>query len=326
MNLVHPGMRPKAALLIFAIMLLAGCNSETPVTIPPEATSEARSERTAELPAEITPSPSIAKDCSRGDYLDEIESGGQARQFLLHVPATDRPEEPAALVLAFHGAGITSERFEDYTRFSTVADREDFLNVYLQALGQHPTWNTTPGLNNPDIQFVSDLIDALERRCNIDPKRIYASGHSNGGGMANRLACDLADRIAAIGTVSGAYRWSEECYPSRPVAVFAIHGAKDTIIPYNGYPEAKQPPAAYYAISVPIPQWASAWAKRNVCDPEPAEIVHNVLISEKKWSNCRAGADVVLYTIEDQGHEWPADLIDVGQTIWGFFVQHPRMQ
>jgi polyhydroxybutyrate depolymerase len=140
----------------------------------------------------------------------------------------------------------------------------------------------------------------------VDPNRIYASGHSNGGGMVNRLACELADRIAAIGTISGAYGASADCAPSRPVPVFAIHGTEDPIVPYEG-----------------IPDWALGWANRNGCDPEPLNIPHNVLIHEQKWSNCRAGADVVLYTIEDMGHDWTHDIINMGQTIWDFFAQHP---
>jgi polyhydroxybutyrate depolymerase len=83
--------------------------------------------------------------------------------------------------------------------------------------------------------------------------------------MADRLACELADRIAAVGTVSGAYQRSAQCSPSRPVPVFAIHGTADNIVPYEG-----------------IPEQASAWAQRNGCDPEPVKVIHNVLISEKQ--------------------------------------------
>lgn len=124
--------------------------------------------------------------------------------------------------------------------------------------------------------------------------------------MANRVACELADRIAAIGTVSGAYQ-SANCTPSHPVPVFAIHGTADNIVPYNG-----------------IPEWAAAWANRNGCNPEPVEIVHNVLILEQQWSNCDEGADVILYTIQDLGHDWTHDIINFAQTIWDFFEQHPK--
>ena len=299
------GMR-RIALLSFLIFLIA-CAPEPPAILPsavvPQATAEPTPEVTTEITAQVTPSPFIAEDCGRGDHFDEIQSSGQTRQYLLHVPPTYDPEEPAALVLVFHGAGIGAERFVGYTRFSSVADREGFLVVYPQGLGEEPFWNTSP--RSYDVQFISDLLDHLQSRCHVDPTRIYASGHSNGGGMVNRLACVLADRIAAIGPVSGAYS-SGNCLPSRPIAVFAIQGTADTIVSYRG-----------------IPEWAAGWAQRNGCDPEPIEVPHNVLISEMQWSNCEAGADVVLYTIQDLGHEWPSDLIDVGQTIWEFFEQHP---
>ena len=295
--------------ILIIFILLASCTSQkplaTPSVVPSKATPALTPEGTAEIPSTVPSPPTITEDCTRGDYLDEMESGGQTRQYLLHVPATYQPEEPAALVLVFHGAGISAERFVEYTRFSNVADREGFLIVYPQGQGpkEEPFWDTSSG--SRDVQFVSDLIDHLQGRCHVDPNRIYASGHSNGGGMVNRLGCDLADRFAAIGPVSGAYP-SGRCSPSRPIPVFAIHGTADNIISYES-----------------IPEWAAGWAERNGCDPEPAQVAHNVLISEQQWSNCDAGADVILYTIHDLGHDWTHDLINFGQTIWGFFEQHP---
>ena len=294
---------------VFIFILLTACTPEqlpiTPSVIAPDATFGAPSENTVEIPSTGTPSPTVTEACTRGDHVNEIESGGQVRQYILHVPPTYKPEEPAALVLVFHGAGISAERFVGYTRFSNVADREGFLIVYPQGQGpkEEAFWDTSPG--SRDVEFVRDLIHQLQSRCRVDPNRIYASGHSNGGGMVNRLACDLADRIAAIGPVSGAYQ-SGRCSPSRPVPVFAIHGTADNIIPYEG-----------------IPEWAAGWAERNGCDPEPAEVLHNVLISERQWMDCREGADVVLYTIVDLTHDWTHDLINFGQTIWYFFEQHP---
>src|SRR5215211_5681072 len=224
----------RCVVILSGFIFLAGCAPEQPVITPSVAPSALAvtlaltAPVTAANTLEATPSPVVAKDCARGDYFDEIESGGQPRQYLLHVPATYKPNEPAALVLVFHGAGIGAERFVSYTRFSTVADREGFLIVYPQGLGEEPVWNPSPG--SRDVQFIRDLIDHLQRRCRVDPERIYASGHSNGGGMVNRLACELADQIAAIGPVSGAYQASGDCSPFRPVPVFAIHGTADTIV------------------------------------------------------------------------------------------------
>lgn len=299
------GIYQTASVLVF--VLATACTAERPVgtapsPIPTNVTPSLPAQVTAGTTSLVTPSPVVKENCTRGDYFDQMESGGQTRQYLLHVPATYKPEEPAALVLVFHGAGIGAERFVGYSRFSNVADREGFLIVYPQGLDE--VWNPSPG--SRDVQFVRDLIDHLQRRCSVDPNRIYASGHSNGGAMADRLACELADRIAAIGTISGAYQRSGQCSPARPVPVFAIHGTADNIIPYEG-----------------IPKWAAAWAERNGCDPEPVDIPHNVLIGEERWSNCSEGADVILYTIQDLGHDWTHDLINFGQTIWDFFEQHP---
>jgi polyhydroxybutyrate depolymerase len=306
-------MRWIVILLIF--ISFTGCTPEKPLTIPSVvvSTSAVTPAPSLEVTAEVTSaataisisSSAVTENCIRGDFFDEIQSGGQTRQYLLHVPATYRPEEPTALVFVFHGAGISAERFVRHTRFSNIADQEGFLIVYPQGQGpaDEPFWDPSPG--SRDVEFIRDLIDHLQRRCHVDSNRIYATGHSNGGGMVHRLACELADRIAAIGPVSGAYS-SGNCSPSRPVPVFAIHGTADTIISYDG-----------------IPEWASAWAERNRCDPEPVEVIHNVLISEKQWGNCQEGADVILYTIQDLGHDWTHDLINFGQTIWDFLEQHP---
>ena len=307
-------MNAKILCLRALALLIVLCISCQPATAIPSPSATASPSPTP---------PYTTTNCPPGDHTETLTSGGQVRRYRLHVPLTYQPEKPVALVLGFHGAGSNSEQFETYSQFSNVADQEGFLVAYPQALGQHPYWNTARGSSNPDLQFVRDLIDDLESRCNIDPNQVYASGHSNGGGMANRLACDLADRIAAIGTVSGAYQGSEDCSPSRPVAVFAMHDTDDPVVPYNGFQNTGQPPAAYFLIGIPIPQWASAWATRNDCNANPSEVVHTVLISEKRWSDCRAGADVILYSIQGGGHGWPSDLIDVPQLFWDFFVDHP---
>jgi polyhydroxybutyrate depolymerase len=271
-----------------------------------------------------TPSSTVipSVSCPNGEHTQEISSGGQVRQYILHVPAAYQPDTPTALVLGFHGAGSSTREFESYSDFSFMANLEEFIVAYPQALGEHPTWNTARGAGNPDLQFVQDVLAEIQARCNIDNQRIYATGHSNGGGMANRLACDLSEWIAAIGTVAGAYQGSEGCSPTRPVPVLGIHGTEDLIVPYNGYDEKREPPAAYFVISIPIPQWAAAWAVRNGCDPQPVTTDPNEKVTQDHWSNCRADADVVLYTIRGGGHEWP-EAFEAAQVIWEFFAGHP---
>lgn len=293
-------------IMLFILLLLAACQPATPIpSVSPSALPSAT--------PSVVPSPTPA-NCPTGDHAEELTSGGQVRQYLLHIPAAYQPEKPTALVLGFHGMDSSSVEFESYSGFSATANIEGFIVVYPQALGEHPTWNTAAGPDNPDIQFVRDLIEELASRCNIDSNRIYASGHSNGGGMVNRLACDLSDRIAAIGPVSGAYEESQDCSPEHPVAILGVHGTEDPFVPYEGSPDAEYP-------LMGIPQWAAAWVERNGCDSQPANIDPNDLVAGEQWSNCTEQSDVVLYTITGAGHGWPR-AFDTAQVIWDFFSQH----
>jgi polyhydroxybutyrate depolymerase len=143
--------------------------------------------------------------------------------------------------------------------------------------------------------------------------------------MADRLACNLADEIAAIGTVSGFYESLNYCEPSRPVPVAAFHGTDDAVVPYDGIGNTAGVRTAYFTIGTPIPVWAEAWGARNGCDPAAVEMLREGNLSGQAWGNCRTGADVVLYTIRGGGHDWPgpAESFSVSRMIWDFVAAHP---
>ena len=162
-------------------LFLAGCGPAP----APQATSQ--------------PSPT-ASECIAGSHLKQIVSVGEPRSYILHVPPSYAPGKPAALVLGFHGNNGRPEQFEAYSGFSSLADREGFIAAYPLGAGAHPTWTAWQG--GKDVEFTSELIDKISAICNIDPARIYATGHSLGGGMVNRLACDLSKRTPAPGRTS----------------------------------------------------------------------------------------------------------------------------
>lgn len=258
--------------------------------------------------------------CAPGTFEEEISSGGQTRQYRLHIPPDYQSSKPIPLVLGFHGAGGSEADFESHSGFSALADQAGFIVAYPQGLGSDiSNWNTMP--NSTDVPFVRDLIDSLARRCKIDPKRIYATGISRGGGMVNRLGCELADRIAAIGPVSGDYANSEFCTPTRPVAVVAFHGTLDPTIPYNGFGLPGQLHESYTRIGTPIPTWAASWGERDGCGPKSAIVFREGPVSGQEWNGCQAGTSVLLYTIDGGTHQWPV-AVDAAKLIWDFFVQH----
>jgi polyhydroxybutyrate depolymerase len=273
---------------------------------------------------------SRSANCPAGDSVQQIESGGVIREYRIHVPPLAAADGSVALVLGFHGNGGSADGFAGYTGFLQVSDREGFIMVYPQGMGEFPTWEMNPVEHNSDVQFIRDLIADLKLRCHVDPSRVYATGHSRGGGMANRLGCDLSDQIAAIGPVSGTYPLEDGCGIARPVSVIAFHGNADRDVPYNGIKEQSGPPDAYFAFGIPILQWASAWADRDGCASGSTAILNESYLTGQAWSGCRGGADVVFYTIPGGGHGWPGGAdstpgsFNTAQMIWDFFKAHPR--
>jgi polyhydroxybutyrate depolymerase len=259
-----------------------------------------------------------------GSFDGQITSSGVTRHYILHVPINYQTGKPVPLLINFHGYSSNSKQEENITAMSAKADRETFMVVYPDGL--NAAWRDGPGADGQeDQQFVRDLISSLESQYSIEPRRIYVTGISNGGGMANRLGCDMADVIAAIAPDSGAYNFWQVCKPSRPIPVLAFHGLDDNIVPYaGGTPTSMEPP---------IPDWAAAWAARDKCNPAPATTTPTAGVTVQTWSNCAGDAEVILYTLANHGHSWPGSLlmpkaitsqaVNATDVMWAFFAAHP---
>jgi polyhydroxybutyrate depolymerase len=312
-------MKKIGKILLFGLILilLPACSRSFATTPVPAYDGFGAAVTPAEAGALGAPA---ARPCVPGVTDEYILSGGQTRLYRLVVPQSYKAGTPTPLLLGFHGAGSNAAHFEAYSGFDAQAERFGFIVAYPQGLGELSNWDTLP--DSTDVPFVRDLINALAARCSLDLNRVYATGHSRGGGMVNRLACELSDRIAAIGPVSGDYENSETCAPLRPVPVVAFHGTADPTIPYNGFGVPGEIHETYTRIGTPIPAWASAWAGRNGCSSASTRIFQFGPVTGEGWGQCRAGADVVLYTIQDGTHDWPT-AIDAAQMLWDFFSHHP---
>lgn len=162
----------------------------------------------------------------------------------VHLPPQIESGEPLPLVMMLHGYGSSALLTDTYLGFSAEADRRGFIlvkpNGRVDVYGNR-FWNATPaccqyfGQSN-DSEYLRRVIDSLTVRYAVDEARIYVSGHSNGGFMSHRMACDHADRVAAIAGIAGA-TWADpgaNCRPSEPVAALQIHGTADPTILYSG--------------------------------------------------------------------------------------------
>jgi polyhydroxybutyrate depolymerase len=264
-----------------------------------------------------------------------LVSSGDRRAYLLYVPESYDPSTPAPLVISIHGFVQWPAHQMRISHWNDLADEYGFIVVYPSGTRFPLRWRTRgePGCDlDPmrDVTFISDLIDKMEADYNIDPSRIYANGLSNGGGMTFLLSCKLSERIAAIGTVAGAFPipW-EECHPSRPVPAIVFHGTADPIVPFTGGPYRND------EIALPsIAEWVDTMAERNGCRGTPLEIPAAGEVSGIQFTDCTA--DMVFYTITGGGHSWPGGEpipawiaghttgdIDATRTMWDFFQSHP---
>lgn len=270
---------------------------------------------------------------AEGAQTVELISGGETRSYLLHVPESVEATTPTPLVLTFHGfAGWPAQQME-MSRWTPIADEYGFIVVYPAGTGFPLRWRIGQDFNEAgatdDLAFIADLLDTLSQQFCLDLNRVYANGISNGGGMSYLLACELADRFAAIGTVAGAYIEPEGgCQPSRPVPVIAFHGTDDQIVPYEGQRSRR--------FSFPsIEEWVAQWAARSGCDEMPEPLPDSGEVSGIEYVNCDADAQVIFYTVNGGGHSWPGgeplperlvgrttEDIDASEVMWEFFVKH----
>ncbi|HVT40197.1 MAG TPA: PHB depolymerase family esterase [Gemmatimonadaceae bacterium] len=269
-----------------------------------------------------------------------IVSAGDKREYLLYIPRSYDRAKPTPLVISLHGAALWPAAQRETSHWNNVADEHGFIVVYPAGMtplgggtGVLPkVWLLRPETDvTENVRFISDLIDTLEAAYNIDSSMIYADGYSNGGAMAFALSCRLSNRIAAIGTVSAAQDqqpWSW-CGDSRPVPLINFHGTAD-LVPYNGG-RVWGAPRPFPS----VPEWTASWARRNRCAPSPPDSAVAADVIRTQYTNCADDADVVLYTIQGGGHQWPggrplpkwilghaSNSIDATSLMWAFFRKH----
>src|SRR5256712_9957352 len=263
-----------------------------------------------------------------------LMSSGRKREYVLYVPRSYDPAKPTALVISLHGAGLWGAAQRETSQWDRVADEYGFIVVYPsgEGGGGPRVWHEGGGAEpSRDVRFISELIDTLEVRYNIDPRMIYANGLSNGGGMSFALSCTLSDRIAAVGMVGAAlllpFSW---CTDQRPVPMIAFHGTADAAAPYKGgfswvAPQRFQGVRAFTA----------SWARSNQCGTNPVDSVVASDVTRLEYTKCADDAAVVLYTIKGGGHTWPggqplpewfvgrtSNSIDASSLMWAFFRAH----
>jgi polyhydroxybutyrate depolymerase len=279
-----------------------------------------------------------------GDHTRTLQVDGRTRSYIVHVPPK-YDAKPTPVVLAFHGAVTNAFIMALSTGLSAKADEAGFLVVYPNGTGKGDFflfWNSGgfrgPKAEKPpnDVAFVKAILDDLPKVLSIDPKRVYATGISNGGMMCYRLAAELSERIAAIAPVSGTMA-GEKCRPRRPVSVMHFHGTDDKLVPFNGPDEQTAKFLSFKSVDETI----RIWAKIDGCPMKPQTIDlpsmadDGTSVKKKIYGPGKQGSEVILFVIQGGGHTWPGRTwpipwlgkttknISANDLMWEFFQRHP---
>lgn len=249
------------------------------------------------------------------------------------VPSSYDEAVATPLVILLHGYSADGPVQNLYFGFTEMAEERGFLYAYpngtLDRTGEN-FWNATPACcnfgNEPvdDSAYLIGLVDEISSKWNVDPKRVYFVGHSNGGFMSHRMACDHADKVAAIVSLAGAnFLDPADCTASEPVSVVQIHGTADDTIAYEGGSTLGGAATTYPSAAESV----AAWATVDGCVGEPVEAgtkdVSTQTTNVLRYEGCAAGTDVELWTIEGGGHI-PAFSFGFGPAVFDFLEAHPK--
>lgn len=328
--------------LFVSVVLLGACASGADTTTPTSANEAAV---TTTSPADDTttvPSTTVAETTTTVVDSPFGEEWFAEHPYTLVVPdGAGASADPLPLVVLLHGYGANKEIQLGYFGLEPLAKDRGFLLAVpdgdTNALSQQ-YWNATDACcggnpsGDPDhVSMLRALIDDVSRSHSVDPDRVYFIGHSNGGFMSYRMACDASELVAAVVSLAGA-SWADpaECSPESPVSALQIHGTDDETIFYDGgdilgndYPSAAQT--------------VGQWAGFNGCEAPSDPIVHddNTLDLEATIDSadtavygvpgCPDGVDVQLWTINGGSHipsftpEFAAGAID-------FLLSHSKVR
>lgn len=278
-----------------------------------------------------------------GDYTFTLSHGGLTRTYMVHVPRRYNPRVASPLLFAFHGGGGSMEYMAKDAAYGLTpkAEQENFIVVYPNGYSKLPsgkfaTWNAgtccgdARDKNIDDVGFVRAMLAQLMKQVNIDRNRIYATGMSNGGMMAQRLACEMADTFKAVASVAGTDN-TVTCTPARPISVLHIHAKDDTHVLFNGGAGKD----VFRDVSkvtnfTSVPETISRWRERDRCASTPTRVVNVKGAYCDLYASCAGGTQVQLCVTETGGHSWPggtkprADIppskaISANDEMWKFF-------
>jgi polyhydroxybutyrate depolymerase len=308
---------------VVAALIAGACSDSAPSATAPSAASP------SVTPSEAANSPA------------ELVVGGD-RPVTVRVPASYDASRPAPLLILLHGYTGSGDQIDADFGLAEAAQQHGF--VYAAPDGTidndgNRFWNATDACCNfdrssvDDVAYLSSVISDIQGELAIDPKRIAVVGHSNGGFMSYRMACERSELVAAIVSLAGAtFADPADCKPREPVSVAQVHGTVDEVIHFNGGVPLTDGTGPYPGAETT----AATWANYDGCGAEPSALSAKIDVdanltdggdpaetSVQEWSGCNARATVQLWTIPNGSHT-PALTRAFADAVIRFLAEHPK--
>ena len=251
-------------------------------------------------------------------FVNDIE-----REYILYIPESYDGNSKLPILLNFHGGGMDASGQLYISDMRSLADTENFILVYPQALND--VWNISLPSDlesknkTADIGFIDTLINQIASTYSVDRTRVYATGFSNGAGMSYTLACAMSNKIAAIASMGGLlYMHTAQNSKPSPVAIMSIHGTADYPRPYEGIDNY------YYSIN----EMHQYWINQNKTDKVPEIISFNSngkTVEYHSYKNGTNNTSIDHYKVIDGEHNWlEIEYKDsnTNQLIWDFVSKY----
>ena len=281
-----------------------------------------------------------------GTYDYSFEHGGLTRTFQVYVPSS-YDKSPTPLLFNLHGGFGNGKQQCEMSGMYRVSDEKGFILVCPDGTpgddgiikSKFLYWNDGVITNSPayqnnvdDVGFVEEMLDHIGERFNVDNSRVYSTGLSNGAILSYRLACELSDRITAVGPVAGTMgKPPMQCNPPRQVPIINFQGIEDTNIPYYGGMGSGFAEYEFPSVQDSIGMWISI----NGLSLTPTDTGRVGQYAKYEAYGNEGQAQVVLWTLEDGAHTWPGGEailggrtgnvnqdISASEVMWEFFDKY----
>jgi polyhydroxybutyrate depolymerase len=267
-------------------------------------------------------------------YRFAVNFDGVTRAYQLHVPPQAAAGKPLPLVMNLHGDTQNGFLEEAQTGMDSNADQNGYLVVYpngtrvSKVLTPDPVakqaqygWNAGYCCALPeakkinDVGFLLKVIADVAKRTPVNLRKVYVTGISSGGMMANALAAQAAGHIAAVASVEGPLE-IPTIHPSRGVPAMEFASVTDPIVPFKGTPN-KNPKLVLSA-----QEGVNQWVKADGCSTTPhtsptivgaaGSTSAGLTATLITYTGCKGGEEVDFWKQSGSGHVWPGTPLNIG--------------